>query len=203
MKAIPEYQTAEHRILVRDISAVFALRIQSYHMENGGRDSVYGIDARNRELIRKGDLGSCASHDHCDANVFMHEAVCLVLNATEDEVSISDDQVLTLMNSAWHLTKITGFAETARAATTPQIELAQSFIRTEEDEENESDYMDSQDPAEDIPWAERNDLAPRTLPIPADVVSLLKCILAACEKGVVIDCAGAIRTILKSRGINA
>jgi hypothetical protein len=44
--------------------------------------------------------GSCASHDHCDANMAMHKAMCEVVHdpLAGDEMSDSD---VALWNAAW------------------------------------------------------------------------------------------------------
>lgn len=50
---------------------------------------------------------ACASHDFCDANMAMHEA--LLTMSGEQEPDYTDEATITLVNSAWDMAKANGF----------------------------------------------------------------------------------------------
>lgn len=50
--------------------------------------------------------GCCASHDFCDANVYMDEAFTKVMDR---EMDLQSDEDMSLINSAWSLAKSMGF----------------------------------------------------------------------------------------------
>lgn len=58
--------------------------------------------------------GCCATHNFCDANVIMLEAVATLKGVDEADVDPCDDATLDLMNQAWDIAKAEGF----RACTT-------------------------------------------------------------------------------------
>lgn len=64
-----------------------------------------------RQLIRKNKTaeykGFCASHDYCDSNVFMIEAICNHLGLDPDSIDLSEYSEV--MNQSWDMAKDNGF----------------------------------------------------------------------------------------------
>lgn len=57
--------------------------------------------------------GSCATHDHCDANMAMLEAVVGLTGLSEDEAAdrlVEGGALLDAVNDGWILAKVEGFS---------------------------------------------------------------------------------------------
>lgn len=69
------------------------------------------IDLTN---AKRGDDGTCASHDHCDANMLMDEAlqslgVVMFPEDAPDDWAGPDEAVIDLWNKAWDHARAVGF----------------------------------------------------------------------------------------------
>lgn len=74
-----------------------------------------GIDLKKVDRVNRSPeykrTNSCASHDQCDANMYMHPAWVSVM---EREIDLQDDHDTALWNAAWAYTVKTGFAKLAQ-----------------------------------------------------------------------------------------
>jgi hypothetical protein len=61
------------------------------------------------------DPNICHSHDFCDANVFMLEAVNGFLGLEEDDYSSENEEQNELFNAAWAVAKDKGFSNLSEA----------------------------------------------------------------------------------------
>lgn len=81
------------------------------HMqEELGLDLCFEVDRENK---RRGDDGTCASHDHCDANMVMDAAaqglgVHMFPDDAPEDFEV-DQEVVDLWNAAWSLARAEGF----------------------------------------------------------------------------------------------
>lgn len=68
-----------------------------------GRDTCAAIDAANKA---EASTGICHSHDHCDANMLMLDAIESVMG----EMDMGSPEHTSLWNAAWDKAKAAGFA---------------------------------------------------------------------------------------------
>lgn len=96
--------------LIREFSALLCLDL--------GRDTVRKIVAKNAEYHKQGKTDVCASHDYCDANMVMLEAVSNLKIVTKPDgtfdedrymADIADDSACRLWNAAWDMAKVSAF----------------------------------------------------------------------------------------------
>ena len=55
------------------------------------------------------DASTCASHDYCDANMAMLEAVSNAIGVPVDDIDVSDPGFCELVNTAWAIAKRVDF----------------------------------------------------------------------------------------------
>ena len=79
-------------------------------------DHLDEIRRRNRASAAAGERNVCATHDFCDANMLMHEALCRCYGVRDFPASnISESETLTgLWNEAWDIAKRNEFLSPGR-----------------------------------------------------------------------------------------
>ena len=82
-------------------------------------DHLDEIRQRNRASAAAGERNVCATHDFCDANMLMHEALCRCYGVKDFPASnISGSEPLTgLWNEAWDIAKRNEFLPPGRLRT--------------------------------------------------------------------------------------
>ena len=55
------------------------------------------------------DVSTCASHDYCDSNMAMLEAISNVTGIPGDDIDVSDARFCELLNEAWAIAKRADF----------------------------------------------------------------------------------------------
>lgn len=82
-------------------------------------DHLNEIRRRNRESAAAGERNVCATHDFCDANMLMHEALCRCYGVKDFPASnLSESETLTgLWNEAWDIAKRNEFLPPGRLRT--------------------------------------------------------------------------------------
>ena len=95
----------------RELAEVFS-KVVREHLA----DHLEEIRHRNRASIATGDRNVCATHDFCDANMLMHEALCRCYGVKDFPASnISESETLTrLWNEAWDIAKRNEFLPPGR-----------------------------------------------------------------------------------------
>jgi hypothetical protein len=91
-----------------DLARAFARRL--LECVGGNPERLATIDAQNTKMPPY----ACASHDHCDANIAMENALqdFGMSMWSDDEESGPDQKVLDLVNAAWNVTRAKGFYRT-------------------------------------------------------------------------------------------
>lgn len=84
-----------------------AVEFQRTMAEWLGEDTLVEIDTDN---ARRGNVGTCASHDYCDPNVAMYDAFVTVYGRTPDFAIAEWNPDIAIMNESWTIAKANGFA---------------------------------------------------------------------------------------------
>ena len=97
------------RLMPYEVSDMVADTFRALILQYLGPETCSQIDEDNKAY----DDSVCASHDYCDANVFMDEALRLVgfKSLFSDDGGMPDPVVFT-WNEAWNIAKEKGFAPT-------------------------------------------------------------------------------------------
>jgi len=84
-----------------DEQHILARKFSELLLRDIGEDNLAEVNRRNAVHAKQGDNGICASHDFCDANMTMLEAMAEVLDADENEICGGPDGMSDATNALW------------------------------------------------------------------------------------------------------
>jgi hypothetical protein len=86
---------------IEDAQSQVARKFSELLLRDIGASNLDEVNLRNAVHAKQGDNGICASHDFCDANMTMLEAMAEVLDTDENEICGGPDGMSDATNALW------------------------------------------------------------------------------------------------------